>query len=157
MATKSLSDFDAQLLHDRYGSFSEADSMPEPPDPLWMPTPRQIERYGPLEVRPDGPRRHSEFHDFSGLLPSFEIYQGNAIEVLGLLARNTIFHAVVTSIPYYKLRRYGDCPEELGWGSLESYIGSTCDVLDAVPLHRRGSLCSSFPEKLHSDCTPVAY
>jgi DNA modification methylase len=140
MTTKSVSDFDAQLLHDPYGSFSEEDFMPEPPDPLWMPTPRQIERYGPLEVRTDGPRRHSEFHDFSGLLPSFEIYQGNAIEVLGLLARKTIIHSVVTSIPYYKLRRYGDRPEELGWGSLHSYIDSICGVLDAVPLHRRGSL-----------------
>jgi DNA methylase len=59
--------------------------------------------------------------------------------VLDLLRSETIAHTVVTSVPYFRLRLYGERQEELGWGSLDQYLSSLCDVFDAVPLERRGS------------------
>jgi hypothetical protein len=136
--TLSLSHFDAEFLRDPYSCFSAEDLVPEPPDPFWE---SALERFGPLDPAiTAGPRRYATSYDSEGRLPYFEVYQGNALEVLKLLAGQAAVHSVITSVLYYCLRHYGDRTEELGWGSLEHYLASLGDGFDAVPLHRRGSI-----------------
>jgi site-specific DNA-methyltransferase (adenine-specific) len=146
MANLTLSHFDGELLRDPYSCMSAEDLVPKPPDPLSHPSRDAIARYGPLDPAAlAGPHRYAESYDPVGLLPSYEIYEGNATEVLNLLAGDTpvnsrtFIYTVLTSVPYFRLKHYGDRSEELGWGSLDDYIASLCDVFDSVPLNRRGS------------------
>ncbi|KAL8931163.1 MAG: hypothetical protein Q9211_007182, partial [Gyalolechia sp. 1 TL-2023] len=52
MTTICIGEFDRSLLEDLYCCFSPEDLALEPPDPLWLPTARYIERFEPIDVTP---------------------------------------------------------------------------------------------------------
>jgi DNA modification methylase len=69
---------------------------------------------------------------------SYRIIQGDANDVVKTLP---VIHSVVTSPPYFRKRRYGENGKEMGHEeSVEAYVSSLVGVLNAVPLHPRGSM-----------------
>ena len=62
---------------------------------------------------------------------SYEVLQGNSIDVLRTLDKNSV-QCCVTSPPYWDQRNY-DHPDQLGQeNTLEEYIVNLCDVFDGV-------------------------
>jgi site-specific DNA-methyltransferase (adenine-specific) len=69
---------------------------------------------------------------------SFSIMQGDANQVVKTLP---VIHDIVTSPPYFRKRKYGDSGMEMGnEKSVEDYVHNLVGVLNAVPLHHRGSV-----------------
>lgn len=74
-------------------------------------------------------------------IPCFELWQGDALEVLRSPNFTTVINTVMTSPPYFRKRKYGASAKEIGLGNdVDSYIQQLVAVFNAVPLHKRGSI-----------------
>lgn len=73
--------------------------------------------------------------------PCFELWQGDAMEVLSSPQFLSEINTVMTSPPYYKKRLYGKDTREIGNDvEIESYIKRLVAVFNAIPLHPLGSI-----------------
>ena len=76
---------------------------------------------------------------------TYEIICGDARDVLRELPQ---VHCVVTSPPYLGQRVYGHSEAEIGKGEdPDEYVAELCDLFDAIPLARQGSLWVNVGDK----------
>ena len=85
--------------------------------------------------------------DFS--IKPYEAYCGDAQGVLRQLRVGGIqFDCVVTSPPYYRQRKYGDDPREIGQvGFIDEYVASLVDVFKEIPLRPWASVWVNIGDK----------
>ncbi len=80
---------------------------------------------------------------------SFQIISGDSRKIVKTLPQ---VYTVVTSPPYWGQRRYGSSQKDIGSEEgAESYLTELCDLLDATPLHPRGSVWVNLGDKRGSD------
>lgn len=86
--------------------------------------------------------QHICLHFFNYVLKSVEKYEllyGDVVNTL--LDLTTEVHTVLTSPPYYKKRKYGLNPSEMGnEATVEAFVNRLVMVFNHVPLHPRGSI-----------------
>jgi DNA modification methylase len=80
------------------------------------------------------------------IIPSCRIIVG---DICDIVPRLPIVHCVVTSPPYFDKMEYGDSDHEVGrrGSSVDDYVSTLCDLLDAIPLHELGSVWVNIGDK----------
>jgi DNA modification methylase len=73
-----------------------------------------------------------------------------------------IVNSVVTSPPYFNIKRYGDSSQEIGQeGTPEAYCNALADIFDKIPLHEKGSVWVNLGDKRGKDgglmCVPELF
>lgn len=80
--------------------------------------------------------------------PTYNIFQGDAAELLNSKLSNTVVHCVVTSPPYFNQRKYGNLKTEIGLETdVELYIETLVSIFESINLHPRGSIWVNIGDK----------
>ena len=75
----------------------------------------------------------------------YDIIVGDVRDIVGSIDE---VHCVVTSPPYFRMKKYGDSSFEIGTEQdVDSYISCICDVFERIPLHPLGSIWVNIGDK----------